>query len=391
MGLRSRLAILVALMAVGGPLQAADDSLHLPDGYWDRPLAPQGEAPASWSDVERSLAPEDCGVCHPDKLEEWQASLHARAFSPGLVGQLLSYTAGETQACLDCHAPLAEQAAAFETARKKGKAHLSSAAGLAAAGNSCSGCHLRGHRVFGPPGRDTGALGQGAEDMPHGGVFRTRDFESSEFCGACHQFGQDQAINGKPLENTVEEWRQSPQAAAGKTCQGCHMPDRKHLWRGVHDAEMVASGVTPRFENGPDGVRFTLTNTATGHAFPTYVTPKAEMRSVALDEAGNAIPGTEVVHVIQRRVVYEGDDWREISDTRLPPGASAVLAVPWGGARRMRLWLEVHPDDFYDHEVYDALLKSLPKDAAAAKLLAQADTRAQASRYRLFETTLERP
>ncbi len=70
---------------------------------------------------------------------------------------------------------------------------------------------------------------------------RTADFWKSDFCAVCHQFSPDQAINGKLLENTVEGWRQSPQAAAGQTCQSCHMPSRRHLWRGIHDPDMVAA------------------------------------------------------------------------------------------------------------------------------------------------------
>ena len=42
-------------------------------------------------------------------------------------------------------------------------------------------------------------------------------------------------LNGKPLENTYEEWRKSPAARRGLQCQNCHMPDRRHLWRGIHD------------------------------------------------------------------------------------------------------------------------------------------------------------
>ena len=32
-----------------------------------------------------------------------------------------------------------------------------------------------------------------------------------------------------------------PQASRQVTCQTCHMPDRRHLWRGIHDPAMVAA------------------------------------------------------------------------------------------------------------------------------------------------------
>lgn len=383
-----RLGLAFPLLVTFG---AAASAQSLPPGYWNQPLAPQGVAPPRWSAPERSLKPDDCGLCHADRLKEWQTSLHAKAFSPGLVGQLLGLDAQDTASCMQCHAPLAEQREAFEAARRKGNAHLPAAQGLAAAGNSCAGCHVRAHRRFGPPQRDTGAVGPSDPSGPHGGVTRTADFAKSDFCAVCHQFSQDQAVNGKPLENTVVEWRDSPAARAGQTCQSCHMPDRRHLWRGIHDPEMVKSGLTPEFIAGTAGARFRLNNTGVGHAFPTYVTPKVVMTGVALDEAGKPIPGTERSHVIQRRVEFAGGEWVERSDTRLMPGQSATLEMPWPRSGRVQMWLEVHPDDFYDHDVYDGLLRELPKESPAAALIAEADRRARASRFRLFEREITRP
>ena len=89
-------------------------SVGLPDGYWAFPLAPQGTPPARWSRAEQSLKPEDCGTCHVAQYDEWRTSLHARAFSPGLLGQLLSTDdRGEIEACMNCHAPLFEQKRRF--------------------------------------------------------------------------------------------------------------------------------------------------------------------------------------------------------------------------------------------------------------------------------------
>ncbi len=359
--------------------------------YWSQPLKAQGKAPAAWSELEASLDPQSCGSCHADKLTEWSGSLHAKAMSPGLVGQLLTFSKEDVQDCLNCHAPLAEQAQAFEAARKKGKGHLPEAQGLAAAGNSCGGCHLRGHQRFGPPQRKTGAIGRVVGDLPHGGFTGSADFERSDFCAACHQFSADQAINGKPLENTVEEWRASPQAAAGQTCQSCHMPDRKHLWRGIHDPATTAAGLTPKVSSDRYKARFAVTSTGIGHAFPTYVTPKVVLHAALLDDAGKPIPDSEVTHVIQRRVEYDGADWREVSDTRLLPGQTASVEIAWKDAKRARMWLEVQPDDFYHSVTYAQLRRDLPKAGIPSRLIAEADSRAQASIYRLFIAEIARP
>jgi hypothetical protein len=386
---RCAFLIIGFLLALGGAVSVM--AQRLPPDFWRQPLALQGEAPRQWAPIERSLQPDDCGACHSDQLKAWRTSLHAKAFSPGLVGELLTYGDEDAAACMRCHAPLAEQRQAFEVARRKGKGHLSADQELAAAGNSCGGCHLRGHRRFGPPQRDTGIVGQSDPSTPHGGVMRTPDFEKSEFCAVCHQFPGDQAVNGKPLENTLVEWQASPAARDGKSCQSCHMPGRRHLWRGIHDPEMVKSGLTPQFAADATAARFRLANTGVGHAFPTYVTPKVIMIGIAYDTEGRPVPGSQREHVIQRQVAMVDGEWTERSDTRLLPGETATLEMPWPASGRVRFWLEAHPDDFYDLHVYDDLLRSLPRGSPAASLIAEADRRAAGSHFRLFETELAQP
>jgi len=385
--LRTHKLIIGILFFLSG---AASPEERLPPDYWRQPLLPQGEAPRSWAPQERSLAPESCGVCHSEKLVEWRTSLHALAFSPGLLGQLLTYSAADAAACMQCHAPLAEQHQAFESARRSGKANESLAQGLAAAGNSCGGCHLRGHRRFGPPQRDTGAVGQSDPAGPYAGVMRVAEFEKSEFCVACHQFPQSQAVNGKPLENTLVEWKASPAARRGDTCQSCRMPERRHVWRGIHDPDMVRSGLTPEFVAEAAMARFRLTSTGIGHAFPTYATPRVVMKGEALDEAGEPVAGSKVDYVIQRQVEFVNDDWIERFDTRLLPGQSVMLEISWPKSGVVKFWLEVDPDHFYHQQVYPALLRELPSDDPSARLIAEADRTAQSWNFRLFETALRR-
>ncbi len=169
------------------------------------------------------------------------------------------------------------------------------------------------------------------------------------------------------------------------------MPDRKHLWRGIHDPEIVAAGLTARFHVDAESARLELTNSGVGHAFPTYVTPKVVIHAVALDAEGTPQPDTAVSYVIQRTVGFAGGRWVENSDTRLLPGETASLELLWQDSDRIRMWLEIHPDDYYDHQVYAQLLGNLPAEGAAARLIAKADSRASTSGYRLFETELKRP
>ena len=201
---------------------------------------------------------------------------------------------------------------------------------------------------------------------------------------------QSLAVNGKPLENTFVEWQATSFAAAGVSCQACHMPDRKHLWRGIHDPDMVKSGLVARFDASPERATFELTSTGVGHAFPTYVTPKVVMRGVALDRTGLPEPGSHASYVIQRVVEHVDGEWVERSDSRLLPGETARLEMEWPESGRVKMWLEVHPDDFYDHSVYDVLLQQLA-DGPAAELIARADREAESSHFSLFETEITRP
>ena len=115
------------------------------------------------------------------------------------------------------------------------------------------------------------------------------------------------------------------------------------------------------------------------------------MHAVALDAAGAPRPETLRSHEIARHVRYEGDQWIELSDTRLLPGQSATVELDWDGSDRIRAWLEVAPDEFYATEVYPSLLQSLPASGDATRLIAQARADAVSSGFRLFETEVRRP
>jgi len=87
------------------------------------------------------------------------------------------------------------------------------------------------------------------------------------------------ASAGKLVENTYEEWRTSPAAKQGLACQNCHMPGKRHLWRGIHDRAMVDKGlrrelIIKRISASRLAVQAIITAPGVGHYFPTYVVPK---------------------------------------------------------------------------------------------------------------------
>ncbi len=279
---------------------------------------------------------------------------------PGIVGQLVEMTRRDPAAargCLTCHAPLAEQA---ELRRGATGLEPNSAfdAGLQREGVVCASCHVRAHERFGPPPRpDAQGLRVPREQLPHNGATYTGAYLRAEFCAACHQFGPSgPSLNGKPLENTYHEWRSSPAARHGRQCQDCHMPDRRHRWRGIHDPEMVKSGVRvdlalDRTRHRPgQRVRATVTvsSVGVGHYFPTYVTPRVVVRAVLVGPDGQPIAESAKEGIIGRQVPL--DLSREIADTRIPPGGRFVLRYDRTLDRpdlSLRVTVTVYPDHFY--------------------------------------------
>ncbi len=132
--MRLLLALCVSIGIAVAAIAVAAGAQMLPSldatGYWPQSLEPQGAAPPHWSAIEKALAPEACGQCHADQLAQWQTSRHAHAMSPGVLGQLITLDPSESAECMQCHAPLAEQRAAFEAARAGGVADRSDRLGL---------------------------------------------------------------------------------------------------------------------------------------------------------------------------------------------------------------------------------------------------------------------
>lgn len=154
---------------------------------------------------------------------------------------------------------------------------------------------------------------------------------------------------------------------------------------------MVAAGLTPRIAVDTDKVRFELVNSGVGHAFPTYIVPTVVMNVVALDADGVPRPDTLRSHVIARHVNYDGTQWTELSDTRLLPGQSAAIELPWNGSNRIHVWLDVIPDDFYATQVFPGLIRTFPAESEARSLALQAEAAVSSSGFRLYDTELRRP
>jgi len=355
-----------------------DRQLHILAGTWPglgddgvvfgQPIAPQGSPPPSLAPAQASLAAAQCGRCHAKQFADWQTSLHRRASSPGFVAQIDHDMSAPAQAgCRRCHAPLAEQAQDRQ---------------LRDDGVSCAGCHVRSWTRHGPTKIAATLL-----NVPAYPLVTLPIYERADMCMACHQLPPRLAVAGRPLLNTYKEWLEGPYMRRGVQCQHCHMPNREHTWRGVHDRDTFRQGVhleaTATRAAGSITVDVELANAGAGHYLPTTTTPAAWLQIELVDDAGHAIPGAIAKKRIGRDVYYD-NGWHEREDTRIPPGDTLSMVRAWSGGRTThavaaRVTLTVHPDDYYELFYTTQLAGKLV--AGQRELYAAALKRARESHY----------
>jgi mono/diheme cytochrome c family protein len=299
------------------------------------------------------------------------------------------------KSCKFCHAPAIEQSEFVERGESDGEvekieadsAFISNPAydeRLAKSGVSCAVCHIRGGVVVGPE-NPTDLPGE----APHE-VSTSLLFESSEFCAACHQLDRGYELNGKVLTNTYREWKESAYGKRNITCQQCHMPDRRHEFRGIHDPDMVKGGLDIKVIRvpAPEGIKAALSikNAAVGHMFPTYVTPIVVVKAYMLDFDGKVIEESVEKGFIGRLISQ--DLSTEYFDTRLKPFQSYVLEYDTAGrdvkhAERLVFEITVRPDEFYDRMFKRAIEHG--RSGFVEAELKEAERRSDASPYLLFK------
>jgi len=365
------------------------------DQHWDFPLAPQGAPPHDLSFRESSLDVESCAQCHASQYADWKNSRHSQTMNAGIRWQFHVFSQAESNKCMDCHAPLAEQKALV--ARDRGWANAPPGeppayipGNLHHQGLTCAACHVREHKRFGPEHR----LGlKGDEDgLPHGGFHPRAAFSDSRFCASCHQFPDDgPRLNGKLRQDTYNEWLRSDFGRRGVSCQECHMPDRRHLWRGITDRDMVRRAMSIELVGRDEAqsemaIDLEIANVGAGHHFPAYMVPRIDVRLLLLDPEGNV--AAEVLHhVIQWRTSV--DLTRESFDTRLPAGEavklSANLERPEETGWTLALRVDVAPKEHYERMYQDMMRQADRMDAMTLNLLRIAIAEAGKSRYRAID------
>ena len=157
-----------------------------------------------------------CGDCHRDIYQVWATSLHANALTnPTFQAsvQEISNDQKSVQSCMGCHAPVSQ--------------HVGQSIDAPAAreGVTCDYCHsISGSDTSNNVTLDIGGAKYGpvanAHSTGHAVQYSTLHTKS-EVCSGCHEYNN---TNGLKVLGTFSEWRSSESAAAGVTCQRCHMP-----------------------------------------------------------------------------------------------------------------------------------------------------------------------
>jgi cytochrome c553 len=208
-----------------------------------------------------------CATCHPKHFEEWSKSQHAYAqLSPvylsfsSFTNEITSGTNGDF--CFRCHSPVGANMGESPFISNLDR-HPSSREGI-----TCITCHRlsKGYNkrsgrlsirkgdllapVYGPTG--SGELDRVLENTDeyrvvtekgkpgrkiHTKAIKFATISSSTFCAQCHDVT---LLNGFRLEEAFSEYRMSPAAAKGTTCQDCHMGK--------------VQGIPSGYEHGPAAV-----------------------------------------------------------------------------------------------------------------------------------------
>lgn len=213
---------------------------------------------------------ETCRKCHPKHYDEWRASGHAYATISPMYQRfeqaMTDYTRGTVGSfCVRCHSPVATQ---LKIPRS---ASVLDAPQVVREGVTCISCHrIREHYsrsngdrriepgdIYQPMGAGSNRTGleralaeadkyklktsphQTGPGQPiHRASYFFKPLTNSEVCTSCHQVAVHPGIW---LEVVHAQYRHSPAAIKGVTCQQCHMgavPGKPEGYEWAHAAEL---------------------------------------------------------------------------------------------------------------------------------------------------------
>ena len=274
--------------------------------------APAGDAAYGTRSYDDYEEPSACAECHADITRQHEQAMMSKCFVHEWDeieyfelalphAEKVAKVAGVKAGCNGCHAPLAFLAGDIPPGRP-------AAGSRANEGVSCDLCHsvtgFEGDIPFNfnwisEPGDAKQGPRPNRESDYHDIVYN-EFLSTAEFCGTCHN---EKDPWGLWVKATHLEWKEGPYAAAGVTCQNCHMaasegvaavdgellPDvRNHLFNGAHDNGKLIGSVEVRIHSrdrellsgGTAKLTAVVLNAKAGHMIPTG---SAEERLVWLE------------------------------------------------------------------------------------------------------------
>lgn len=168
-----------------------------------------------------------CGKCHQMIFKDWKGSMHAGAISDPIFHAVFIEARNEggeeaARLCLACHSPTTVSTKDFKLEQE-----------ISREGVTCDFCHsIRNVNLEqkNPFEIDTTS---GTKYGPFKNVTSpvhptsySENHEKSELCAGCHEFTNKHGVS---ILTTYSEWKNSPYGKEGKTCQHCHMGQRKGL------------------------------------------------------------------------------------------------------------------------------------------------------------------
>ncbi|WP_244934747.1 multiheme c-type cytochrome [Leptospira jelokensis] len=401
--MRSQILQLTIWMSIGLSIVSCKKDSFLSE-HWNHPLSTQRNPEVQLTQIESNLDPKQCANCHENQFKAWQSSFHAKSIGNGILWQKEILSFEEWNRCLHCHSPLPETKAeiseTFQTHEILDSKRKLFPSGISNPSIQCASCHIRNQIWYGPPSRNLTAnqLTTLQSNLPHNGFKVQEEFESSAFCQSCHESPESgQKLNGKHLMEVYQEWEKTSFAKKGIQCQNCHMPNRDHTWKGIHDPDFVRAGLQPswsltRTANGEIQIDAKLKSIGIGHKFPTYLIPKVYLRFFGKNQFGNRklIEESIVGRLVNTNLT------EEYYDTRITPGnshnVSFRFALDEKAIKTLDWEIEVDPDEHYIRSFEESLHeKGNLLSAETKKQLQHSLSEKKDSRYVLFTLSLPVP
>jgi len=300
------------------------------------------------------LSAKECGACHQKFFDEWQTTIHSKAWTEPYFQTDWKFDRSQ-HSCRLCHTPLDRQQPHTVLGYRdtdKWEPILEDNPNfdpeLQHEGVTCAACHYR-------EGKIVGVLGN--TNAPH--PVKKLD-DPNQVCVRCHIVNGDKwdtffrfppCGTVAEIESTISKTKKGysgehvVENSASLGCVQCHMPlveralvkggevrqTRHHYWRGGHDPSMVKKALTINFaekkllNKEQRSFTLTLTNTGATHYVPTgtpdrYLTIQLRV----LDKNNNML--IERKETIKRTVM-----WRpfivDLKDTRLPRGQPRTYQI----------------------------------------------------------------